>query len=179
MWSALCPCGASVRTSGCTTLFLCGRRLGYAHHAGSPGAGRVFDVFPQFWYRSWKRQSCFRLPRDLLDSSRVGKHGLVSVNTSLGVVRHSSGVGGHSPRVGDTASRVGGHSSGVGGHSPRVRGHSSRVGGHSFRVGKHSSRGREHSSRVRGHSSGVGGHSPRVRRTQLSCRCNPPSCRWT
>ena len=29
-------------------LFLCGRRLGYAHHASSPGAGRVFDVFPQF-----------------------------------------------------------------------------------------------------------------------------------
>ena len=29
-------------------LFLCARRLGYAHHAGSPGAGRVFDVFPQF-----------------------------------------------------------------------------------------------------------------------------------
>ena len=48
MWSALCPCGASVRTSGWCSPFLCGRRLGYAHHAGSPGAGRVFDVFPQF-----------------------------------------------------------------------------------------------------------------------------------
>ena len=38
-------------------LFLCARRRGYVHHVGSPGAGRVFDVFPQFLVRSWKRQS--------------------------------------------------------------------------------------------------------------------------
>ena len=48
MWSALCPCGASVVLLVGAALFLCGRRLGYAHHARSPGAGRVFDVFPQF-----------------------------------------------------------------------------------------------------------------------------------
>ena len=29
-------------------LFLCARRLGCSHHAGSPGAGRGFNVFPQF-----------------------------------------------------------------------------------------------------------------------------------
>ena len=83
MWSALCPCGASIELLVGAALFLCGRRLGYAHHARSPGASRVFDVFPSSWYRSWKRWSCFRLPRDLLHSSRVGKQSLVSVDTSL------------------------------------------------------------------------------------------------
>ena len=61
-----------------TSIALCGRRLGYAYHAVSIGAGRVYAVFP--------------VPGAERHSSRVRGH--------------RSGVGGHSPRVGGHSSRV-------------------------------------------------------------------------
>ena len=142
----------------------------------------VLTCFPSSWYRSWKRQSCFRLPHDLLHSSRVGKQSLVSVDTSL--VSYDTALRSKaqpSCRKTQLSCRK---------HSSRVEGHSSRVREHSTRVGKHSSRVREHSSRVRRHSSGVGGHSPRVKGLQVPysfsgvihhrwCQLPPPlSGRW-